>query len=385
MPKSIIRRLTKKILIIANAVVAALFLMGCYSEVFFSASWWPVGFLTLSLFYLLLVLFIFFIFWLFVKPVWVIIFLITGALSYTHVGNIIPFRLSSFFNQKKRVSDIRIMSWNVAQFDIMKFKESPATFNKMIRLINDYQPDIACFQEMVSGDTLADLNNTYYRKYTFYSVFGFLQELKFPYYFYSYQYRDNFLSQQHFGKIIFSKYPIINKQTIRNFPYSYNSNFQYADIVKGTDTIRVFNCHLQSLRFSSTNLGYIQNPSIKTDTDIEQSKNLLSKFKTGFQKRMSQADKVRIEIDKSPYPVIVCGDFNDVPNSYPYEKIGNGLQDAFVMKGAGIGRTFSGISPTLRIDNIFVDKRYSVQQFTRIAEKLSDHFPIITDISLLPE
>ena len=55
------------------------------------------------------------------------------------------------------------------------------------------------------------------------------------------------------------------------------------------------------------------------------------------------------------------------------------------MKGAGIGRTFSGISPTLRIDNIFVDKRYSVQQFTRIAEKLSDHFPIITDISLLPE
>ena len=385
MPKSIIRRLTKKILIIANAVVAALFLMGCYSEVFFSASWWPVGFLTLSLFYLLLVLFIFFIFWLFVKPVWVIIFLITGALSYTHVGNIIPFRLSSFFNQKKRVSDIRIMSWNVAQFDIMKFKESPATFNKMIRLINDYQPDIACFQEMVSGDTLADLNNTYYRKYTFYSVFSFLHQLNFPYYFYSYQYRDNFLSQQHFGKIIFSKYPIINKQTIRNFPYSYNSNFQYADIVKGTDTIRVFNCHLQSLRFSSTNLGYIQNPSIKTDTDIEQSKNLLSKFKTGFQKRMSQADKVRIEIDKSPYPVIVCGDFNDVPNSYPYEKIGNGLQDAFVMKGAGIGRTFSGISPTLRIDNIFVDKRYSVQQFTRIAEKLSDHFPIITDISLLPE
>ena len=385
MPKSIIRRLTKKILIIANAVVAALFLMGCYSEVFFSASWWPVGFLTLSLFYLLLVLFIFFIFWLFVKPVWVIIFLITGALSYKHVGNIIPFRLSSFFNQKKRVSDIRIMSWNVAQFDIMKFKESPATFNKMIRLINDYQPDIACFQEMVSGDTLADLNNTYYRKYTFYSVFSFLHQLNFPYYFYSYQYRDNFLSQQHFGKIIFSKYPIINKQTIRNFPYSYNSNFQYADIVKGTDTIRVFNCHLQSLRFSSTNLGYIQNPSIKTDTDIEQSKNLLSKFKTGFQKRMSQADKVRIEIDKSPYPVIVCGDFNDVPNSYPYEKIGNGLQDAFVMKGAGIGRTFSGISPTLRIDNIFVDKRYSVQQFTRIAEKLSDHFPIITDISLLPE
>ena len=385
MPKSIIRRLTKNILIIANAVVAVLFLMGCYSEVFFSASWWPVGLLTLSLFYLLLVLFIFFIFWLFVKPAWVVIFLINGALSYKHVGNIIPFRFSSFFQHKKQPSDIRIMSWNVAQFDIMKFKESPVTFQKMIGLINEYQPDIACFQEMVSGDTLADLNNAYYRKYSFFSVFDFLHQLHFPYYFYSYHYKDNFLSQQHFGKIIFSKYPIINKQTIRNFPYDYNSNFQYADIVKGNDTIRVFNCHLQSLRFSSTNLNYIQNPSIKTNTDIERSKNLITKFKNAFQKRMAQADKVRIEIDKSPYPVIVCGDFNDVPNSYPYEKIGNGLQDAFVMKGSGIGRTFSGISPTLRIDNIFVDKLYSVHQFTRIAKKLSDHFPVIADIGLLPE
>lgn len=385
MPKSILRRLTKNILIIANTLVAALFLMGCYSEWFFSASSWPVGLLTLSLFYLLLVLLFFFIFWLFVKPAWILIFLITASLSYKHIGNIIPLRLSSTFNQKKQPADMRIMSWNVAQFDIMKFKENPDTFNKMIRLINDYQPDIACFQEMVSGDTLADLNNAYYRKYSFFSVFEFSHRLDFPYYFYSYQYKDNFLSQQHFGKIIFSKYPIVNRQTIRNFPYDYNSNFQYADIVKGLDTFRVFNCHLQSLRFSSTNLDYIQNPSIKTDTDIARSKNLITKLKTAFQKRMSQADRVRAEIDKSPYPVIVCGDFNDVPNSYPYEKIGNGLQDAFVMKGSGIGRTFSGISPTLRIDNIFADKRFFIHQFTRIAKKLSDHFPIITDIRLLPE
>jgi endonuclease/exonuclease/phosphatase family metal-dependent hydrolase len=267
----------------------------------------------------------------------------------------------------------------------MKFKKSPDTFNQMIQLINDYQPDIACFQEMVGGDTLADLNNAYYRKYSFFSIFDFAHRLNFPNYFYSYQYKDNFLSQQHFGKIIFSKYPIVNKQTISNFSFDYNSNFQYADIVKGNDTIRVFNIHLQSLRLSSTNLDYIENPSIKTDTDIKRSKNLITKFKTAFLKRISQADRVRVEINKSPYQVIVCGDFNDVPNSYPYEKIGNGLQDAFVLKGLGIGRTFSGISPTLRIDNIFVDKRFSVRQFTRIPKKLSDHFPIITDIGLLTE
>ena len=123
---------------------------------------------------------------------------------------------------------------------------------------------------------------------------------------------------------------------------------------------------------------------MKTETDIEKSKNVIIKFKNAFLKRQVQADRVRAEIDKSPYPVIVCGDFNDVPNSYPYETIRKGLQDAFVKKGAGIGRTFSGISPTLRIDYIFVDRKFSVNQFIRIPKKLSDHFPIITDISGLP-
>ena len=385
MPKSIFRRFTKKLFIGFNLCIATLFLMGCYSEYLFSASWWPVGFLTISLFYLLLVLCIFFIFWLFVKPGWSLIFVITAALSINHIRNIIPFRFSSMFTMKKKPADLRVMSWNVAQFDIMKHKEKPATYNEMISLVNEFSPDIACFQEMVSGDTLADLNNSYYRKYSFYSIFEFASKLSLPNYLYTYNYKDNFLNQQHFGIIIFSKYPIINKQTIRNYPYDYNSNFQYTDIVKDGDTFRVFNCHLQSLRFSNSNLDYIQNPAIKTETDLKKSKNVITKFKNAFLRRQGQADWVRAEIEKSPYPVIVCGDFNDVPNSYAYETIGKNLQDAFVKKGTGLGRTFSGISPTLRIDNIFVDKRYSVNQYVRVQKKLSDHFPIITDISLSPE
>ena len=381
MPKSIFRRLTKKFFITSNLVIATLFLIGCYNEYFFTAAWWPVGFLTISLFYLLLVLFIFFLFWLFSKPIWTLIFIVTAALSFGHIQNIIPFRLSSLFIIEKRLNDLRIMSWNVAQFDVLNHAENPETYNEMIGLVNQFKPDIACFQEMVCGDTLADLNTSYYKKYSFYTLFDFVHKLNMPNHFYSYDYKNNFMSQQHFGLIIFSKYPIINRQTIRGYPYDYNSNFQYADIVKGPDTIRVFNCHLQSLKFNTTNLQYIQNPSIKTETDIENSKSVIAKFKNTFLRQEAQADRIRDEIDKSPYPVIVCGDFNNVPNSYPYETVGKGLQDAFVIKGAGIGRTFTGISPTLRIDNIFVDKKFSINQFTRITKKLSDHFPIITDIS----
>lgn len=265
------------------------------------------------------------------------------------------------------------MSWNVEHFDILEYKTHPETKQQMLQLIKEYQPDIACFQEMVGSDSIRKAIN-YIPDIM--AADGFLE------YNYSYNPKLNFDGNHHFGIITFSKYPIINKQTISFYPYDYNSIFQYSDVVKGTDTLRVFNIHLQSLKFTNTNLEYIDNPSMKDEEDIKKSKSLISKLKKGFLKRKQQAERIRAEIDKSPYPVMVCGDFNDVPNSYAYNTIGSGLNNAFAEKGSGIGRTFSGISPTLRIDNIFVAKPFNILQYTRINKKLSDHFPVIADVQM---
>jgi endonuclease/exonuclease/phosphatase family metal-dependent hydrolase len=277
------------------------------------------------------------------------------------------------------------MSWNVAQFDILESKKNPATKNKMVELIQQCQPDIACFQEMVAGDSDINLNTPYYKKYSFFSVSDFTQLLHFRDHFYSYNFTQDFLSSQHFGLIIFSRYPIVNRQKISFLSKGYNNFFQFVDIVKNNDTIRVFNIHLQSLKFNRTNRDYIDNPTFENSDDMEQSKNILAKFKWAFTKRKIQTYYVSAAIKQSPYPVIVCGDFNDVPNSYAYQKIGDGLQNCFVEKGYGIGRTFSDIAPTLRIDNIFVARAFTVDQFSRINKLLSDHFPIITDVLLNKE
>lgn len=199
-------------------------------------------------------------------------------------------------------------------------------------------------------------------------------------YHYSYNRKLDFDDKHHFGIITFSKYPIINKQTISFAPGNYNSIFQYCDIKKGADTFRVFNIHLQSLKFSNENRRYLETPSIKDDDNFTESKSVIAKLKKGFLLRRIQSDRIREFIDKSPYPVIVCGDFNDVPNSYSYRTIGKGMKNAFTEKGTGIGRTFIGISPTLRIDDIFTDERFNVEQFVRVKIKMSDHFPIITDL-----
>jgi endonuclease/exonuclease/phosphatase family metal-dependent hydrolase len=163
-------------------------------------------------------------------------------------------------------------------------------------------------------------------------------------------------------------------------PNDYNSIFQYVDIVKGEDTFRIFNTHMQSLKFSDTNLHFIEDPTLNDRASFRQSRNVLARFKKGFLRRHVQSNRLKQAMNESPYPVITCGDFNDVPNSYAYNTIGKGLKNAFAQKGTGIGRTFYGISPTLRIDHIFSDPRFNVEQYLRIKKKLSDHFPIIADL-----
>jgi endonuclease/exonuclease/phosphatase family metal-dependent hydrolase len=368
------RRVTKHFFIVTNITAAILFLLGSYGYLFHPSTFWPVGFLTLSAFYFLLVLIAFIIFWLFIKPKRTLISIVAILLAYKPISNIISPHLSNSFTKEKPANSLRIMTWNVAQFNIMEDKQHPEVKRQMLNSINEYEPDIACFQEMVAEDSTIKNHG---------HVDEFLEKLNYKNYFYSYNVKEDFWGYAHFGIIIFSKYPIVNKQTVGFYPNDYNSIFQYVDIVKGEDTIRVFNIHLQSLRFSKENLKYIDKPTVEDeDKALRESKNIIAKFKKGFLKREVQADRIRTEINKSPYPVIVTGDFNDVPNSYAYHTIGAGMKNAFVEKGSGLGRTFSGISPVLRIDNIFVDNRMDVLQFNLVKKKLSDHFPIMADVEI---
>lgn len=372
MAKPFFRRFTRKVFIFFNIGIAVLFLLGGCAKYFDPSHGWFVGILNLAFPYLLFILIIFLVGWLFIKPLFALISTVAIVVAWGQVQQIIPFRISSDFKIKQDSGTIRVMSWNVEQFNIMNRKTHPEVKAKMLELINEYQPDIACFQEMVGGENPKAINNIYTIQKT----------LQFPDFFYCYNVREDFDAQHHFGIVIFSKFPFINKEVVNNSSNDYNSIFQFADVVANNDTLRIFNIHLQSMKFTEKNLAFIDNPTFGGDSNLHKSKSILSKLKAAYIKRGIQADRVRAQVNKSVYPTIICGDFNDVPNSYAYATIGKGLQNAFVEKGRWFGRTFSGISPTLRIDNIFADKKFTIVQFTRIKQKLSDHFPIITDIKL---
>ncbi len=366
-----IRSVTKKLFIFFNVLAAIFFLLGCYGHFLNQETFWFTGLINLASFYLLMILFAFLLFWLVVKPRLAIISLVTMLLAWSPLTQLLQFRFSDDFEMKKKPTNLRVMSWNVEHFEIAAHKKRPQSKQEMIRLINNYQPDIACFQEMVASDTVPTAINY---------LPDFAKALNMPYYFYSYNIKLDYDKNHHFGIIIFSRYPFAQKRTVSYAPNNYNSIFQYADVVRGADTFRVFNLHLQSLRFSDADRQYLEQPNIDEENNFRQSRNILSKFKEGFIKRKDQSDRIKEEMKKSPYPLIVCGDFNDVPNSYAYYHIGEGLNNSFVKEGSGIGRTFSHISRTLRIDNIFVSPALEVTQFGRVEKKLSDHFPIVTDL-----
>lgn len=371
MSANFFKRITRRVFVICNLGVAILFLLGCYASWFDPKSFWFLGLFTLASFYLLLLLVAFIFLWLFAKPAFALISVAAIVLAWSPLKQLVQIKLTPNFTIKKHPANLRVMSWNVEHFDILEHKTHPERRIEMIGMINEYQPDIACFQEMVGSDSVPSAINY---------IPDFMSRMQMADYHYVYNWKLDFDGNHHFGIIIFSKYPFISKHMVSFPPNDYNSIFQYADIVKDADTFRIFNLHLQSLKFSDNNLKYMDDPSINDKSDLQNSKNIISKLKRGFLKRQVQSDRIRLEIDRSPYPVIVCGDFNDVPNSYAYDKIGDGLKNSFAEKGTGIGRTFFGISPTLRIDNIFADERFNVEQYVRVKKKISDHFPIIADL-----
>jgi len=361
----------RKLLLLLNIAVAALLILACYAGHFNLEAYWYIGMLTLATVYLAIFNLAFILIWLFIRKLYALLSLLVLFSCIDPLGNVFKWPQVTEFNLEKEKNQLRIMSWNVELFGLYNYKENSGFRDDAIALIQKYDPDIACFQEMACADSFKNAINY---------LPDISSKINLPHWHYAYKKKFNFDKKHHFGNIIYSKYPIVRKKIIEGNPRNYNSIFQYADILYNGDTIRVFNVHLQTIRLSQDNKHYLENPTFDDPGDLENSKTVVKKLKKAFDKHREQADRIRKEIENSPYPVIVCGDFNDVPNSYAYNKISKGLQDAFTEKGSGISRTFSGISPTLRIDYIFTDQRFRTLQYQREEKKVSDHFPVVTDV-----
>lgn len=373
----IVRKFAKRIIIFFNLVVVALFLLACINGYLHPSQWWFFSVLGLAFPLLVLLLLGFLVFWLLFRSRWALLPFAALLLGFTNIRVFTGFHYGAGFSSEKEKDAIRILSWNVAWFnENNKNKEERQEYRKkMLAFIEEQNADILCFQEFLEPGKSKRFTNE-----------GEIAGFRYPYQYRVIDYgRKN--GPYEVGVAIFSRFPIVDTLRVR-YPGPENmraaESLIAADIKVKGQTIRVFTTHLQSVLFRKQdyrNLEIIKNAE---DSIIDASKSILKKLRQGYTFRGYQADLVRERLDASPHPEIICGDFNDVPNSYTYFRIKGNRQDAFVRKGSGIGRTFSHISPTLRIDYIMADKAFKILQYKRYPLPYSDHYPVVADVKLRP-
>jgi endonuclease/exonuclease/phosphatase family metal-dependent hydrolase len=367
---SFIRKFAKWFFISLNILICIVFLLACLSPYLNPRNMPISGFLALGLPYLASLLVLFAIFWLIVKPVRVFIPLITLLIGWKQVSVIWAWHPSKKFAEVKSDSAIRIITWNVrGMFGLSNSGYTQLQNRAQIAaLINNYNPDLICLQEFNTSYLATDPE--------WRNIALFTQ--KYPYYFFA---RD--MKSSHFisGTILFSRYPLIDSAKVK-FPGATSESLIYADVIKSKDTLRIFTTHLQSFQFTQNDYKDLQKIKEQDEEVLRASENIYSKMKLAYLRRGVQADMVRKALDKSPYPSIICGDFNDVPNSYTYFHIRHNKQDAFLSASFGIGRSYNAIAPTLRIDYVLPDDNFKILQFDMVDEGLSDHHMLVTDLSL---
>lgn len=252
------------------------------------------------------------------------------------------------FSSSKHIEDpdnISVMNYNVRLFNLFEWIPETKVGRKISDFIIEKQPDIVSMQEYRHDETLH--LDSYYK------------------------YEELSGEKVKNGQAIFSKYPIINNGSVK-FPNTSN-NAIFADIVKGNDTIRIYNVHLQSLRIRPTD----------ERMDLESSGNLFTRIGSGFELQQSQAELFLAHRAHCPYKIILCGDFNNTAYSYVYQEIKGNFLDAFVESGNGFGRTFNLKFFPLRIDFILTDPSFEINAFkTYNNVELSDHYPIMAKVKL---
>lgn len=343
----------KKFGFIINVFIAAFLLLAYLAYLVPPDVFWPLSFFGISYPFLLIINLFFLFFWLIQRSKYLLLSLSVILLGVGHLNNFVQFK----GDRKEKENGIKILSYNVNYFAYNR-KKKPNNGVELIKYLKNSSADIICLQEV----NLAKSN-----KFGPKSLMEVLPNINYYHLAHSIWFG---------GPVTFSRYPIVNFGEIR---FANSSNMVlFSDIkIKGFQIVRVYNCHFQSFQIKPDDYTIIENPSSGSNKlKLKEILELGNKLVTAFSLRAVQARTIEKHIRSCPYPVVVCGDFNDTPWSYTYHKIINKLEDSFVESGFGISNTYNGKLPSFRIDYILYNNFFRSFNYKRDRVYYSDHFPI---------
>lgn len=218
-----------------------------------------------------------------------------------------------------------------------------------------YRPDIICLQEVVTSSDNWNKLAEQFRTTKSDKIDGPLQ--------------------------ILSRYRIIRSGLVEPLD---KQSAVWADLRIDRDTVRVVNIHLQSTAIRAEDTKFLEHHQYIYDSARnDKLRSIVARLVENNRKRAEQAECLSSFLSKSPYPTILCGDFNDVPLSYTYHCISRGMDDTFVKMADGYTYTYNTLYGLLRIDNIFVSPEIDVVSYEVDHElEFSDHYPVIARVRL---
>lgn len=364
------RNVIKVLLFSINLVAAGLFLLTLVAAHISPAKLLLPAYLSLALPLFILANILFVVFWAVMKKWLFLLSLVTLIIGLDAVRVVIPLNYKA---QKvvdiATVDGVSLITYNT-RVNHMMADHTADKPNPVIQYLLEREPDILCIQEYSACASDEHLSR---------------EDLKRIFSIYPYQHiffqTDTRWSA--FGIATFSKYPIVERKVL-DLASDYNTAM-YSDIKIDDKIIRVFNCHLESNKLTESDKLMALRLKDGFDTEVltGTTRHLSRKLGTAYRIRARQADTIAAYVDRSPHPVLVAGDLNDVPYSYTYTRIRSTMNDAFQEMGFGFDYTFNESIFKFRIDHLFFDPEINLKAFRLEHEqKGSDHFPLYCKFTL---
>lgn len=354
----------KKIAIIANLLAALGLIFVHFSANVNPLDFWLFAFFGLGFPLILALCVLFAVLWLFSENKWLSLISLS-AMLITWSSNLTVFQIS-FPSQS--AEEISLMSWNVKNFDLYNWSGNQNTRNEMMAVLEENRPDILCLQEFYTEE-----------KGVFTNLEDIKKKLDYKYHYFAKTFTKS--GTRHWGMVIFSKFKIVDMGKLTFVKGTRLNTCIYVDLaISDVQTVRVYNVHFQSNQLSEEDYSYLE--SLDDNDGTYSAMGILKKLKNGYMKRAEQVLQVQESKNSSPYPSIICGDFNDTPVSFTYKTLSKNMQDAFIEKGNGFGKTYVNPSPLLRIDFALFHPMFRINEYKELDEVvLSDHYPIQVQFS----
>ncbi|MEO7312815.1 MAG: endonuclease/exonuclease/phosphatase family protein [Chitinophagaceae bacterium] len=358
---------------IVSVFTAIIYLLACFTQYISPARFWIMGFLGLGFPVLFLLVCLMALLWLVINRKIGLAWLVLVSAGYKNISVSFAWNRTKVFSPARAAGTVRILSWNIRDFDTHDLARDSARSlrHEMLDYIAAQDADILCLQDFSEYNNPLLPSNIQY----------LADSLGYPYHYFADDYKQYPpWGPAYSGIAIFSRYPIGNIVHIMYPGKKTPESIIVADIAIRNNTRRFIITHLQSMHLKDTAPEEINTWDIMEDSAIIYSTSKFKKLQFFLPYHALQSELVKKQIVASPFPVIFSGDLNEVPASYTYHNIRGKLNDVFLMKGFGLGRTYYSISPTLRIDHIFVSPSIEVVQYKKDDIFMSDHYPQVMDV-----